>query len=93
MPTVKCKNKVLIKGAPKSCDKFLIILPASVIHALKDNPQDKITTRCHDCPGKTKWVDIYYDSQKGFVWEVHSGDVVFDDEMHFDDVINYEIGG
>lgn len=77
MPTVKCCNDIVIHGEKKTCDKFLAILPVSVTNALKANPKDKITLRCHDCPGETKWVDVYYSPTDGFTWDIHSGEINF----------------
>ncbi len=95
MSTIKCKNEISLKGEKRGCDKFLAILPQSVIAALRDNPQDKITLRCHDCPGETKWIDIYYDAKAGFTWEIRTDEIIFTDkdEMHFDTIHKSSLGG
>jgi hypothetical protein len=95
MATVICKNDISLKGEKKECGKFLAILPPSVITALKDNPQDKMILRCHDCPGETKWVDVYYSPGVGFVWKIHEGEITYspEDKMQFDEVNCSKIGG
>lgn len=93
MPIVRCKNDVSIKGSVKCCNNFLAILPASIINALKDNPNDKLTLRCHECPGETKWVSVYYSTETGFTWEICDDEINFDNEgeMYFDNVLNSKI--
>ena len=93
MATVICKNDISLKGEKKECGKFLGILPPSVITALKDNPQDKIILRCHDCPGETKWIEVYYDTETGFTWRIRQDEIAFEDEMSFDTVDCSKIGG
>jgi len=87
MPTVKCHNDVSISGELKGCNKFLVILPHCVVGALKDNPDQKIIVRCHDCPKETKWVDVFYNLETGFTWSIHDGDVEFGDDMKFDTIL------
>jgi len=93
MPTVKCYNDVSIQGRIKGCNKYLVILPPSVISALKENPNDKLTLRCHDCPGETKWIDVYYNQETGYTWSIHDGEIDFDGEgeMVFDTVLKSSI--
>jgi len=95
MATVKCKNEISINGEKRPCGKFLAILPQSVITALRDNPQDKIILRCHDCPGETKWIAISCDEHTGFTWKIYDDEINIDpqDEIHFDTIECSTIGG
>lgn len=95
MATIKCRNEISVKGEKRPCDKFLVILPDCVMSALRDNPGKAIILRCHDCPGEIKWVDVLYDSQNGFTWKNHDGDIDFGSEeaMQFDQIESYSIGG
>ena len=73
----------------------MALLPPSVITALRDNPQDKIVLRCHDCPGETKWIEVFYDNETGFTWRISPDEIDFDshDDMHFDTTDISTLGG
>lgn len=85
MPIIKCNNTRHSKGDIEKCDRFFIQIPDCLIEALKANPGERIITRCPTCPSYQRWTSIYYDVDRGMVWESMSDKPeTFESEMKFD---------
>lgn len=91
MSTIKCNNTRNDRGVIEKCDRFFMVLPDCLVDALRQHPGQKIITRCPTCPSYQRWIEIYYDKDKGLVWEsVADKPIDFGDELTFDTVINSE---
>jgi len=73
MRIVKCQNVRVQKHHPIKCGRFAVVLPLCVIDSLKENPGQKIITRCPTCPSFHRWGSLYYNEDGKLVWETLSG--------------------
>jgi hypothetical protein len=90
MHTVKCKNTRNENNQVVTCNRFLKALPDCVVAALKANPGEKMFSRCPTCPGYQRWIEIYYDVNRGMVIESTSKPSDFGTDLEFDTIINSE---
>ena len=88
MATIKCNNTRNEAGTVIKCDRFALIIPDCLLKSLRDNPGQKIITRCPTCPSYQRWAAIYVNSSSRLVWELIPKPENFDEELVFDDLIN-----
>ena len=86
MPIIKCNNTRHAKGGEiEKCDRFFLQLPRCLVDAMKNNPDQRIIVRCPTCPSYQRWIGIYYDAERGMVWEsMVDKPEEFEPEMVFD---------